>query len=178
MGVVATGAAGKIQLYTGKNDFWATRDKPSGGCAYALMGSGALEISAAPAPPAPPAPPSPPAPPAMNCTLFGCTCQGFADYYGAVAGTGWGCAPQPAGKKWWSGHDCAVKSKAGFCNGLFPVFPPFPSVFSVFFLSELSAGPACKLPGHAPCDPSSPGPGPGPSGKPFAICQPLPVIDV
>ena len=59
MGVVATGNAGEIQLYTGKNDFWATRDVPSGGCAYALMGSGSLEI-AAPTAAAPPSPPGPP----------------------------------------------------------------------------------------------------------------------
>eukprot|EP01046_Picozoa_sp_COSAG06_P056433 COSAG06_NODE_10674_length_1638_cov_1.834958_1_plen_156_part_00 len=57
MGVVATGSAGAIQLYTGKNDFWSTRDVPSGGCAYALMGSGALEISSPQQKPPAPAPP-------------------------------------------------------------------------------------------------------------------------
>jgi hypothetical protein len=127
MGVVATGSAGTIQLYTGKNDFWSTRDVPSGGCAYALMGSGALEISSPQASPTP-APPTPLGP--LNCTIFGCTCQGFADYYGAVAGYGWGCAPQPAGKSWWLRQHCTQKSKAGYC-----------------------AGPACKLPGHHSCDP-------------------------
>jgi hypothetical protein len=76
----------------------------------------------------------------MNCTVFGCTCQGFADYYGAVAGKGWGCAPQPAGKSWWSQHNCNEHSKAGYC-----------------------AGPACKLPGHHPCDPPV-APGPDPEG--------------
>jgi hypothetical protein len=99
MGVVATGGAGYIQLYTGKNDFWSTRDVPHGGCAYALMGSGSLEISAA-SPTAPDTSTFPPTAAAplllpMNCSLFGCTCQGFADYFGAIAGTGWGCAPQP-----------------------------------------------------------------------------------
>jgi hypothetical protein len=140
MGVVATGKAGLIQLYTGKNDFWSTRDVPSGGCAYALMGSGSLEISTQAAHPPHPPPPQPHPGKAMNCSLFNCTCQGFADYYGAIAGTGWGCAPQPAGKDWWAAHHCNAKTKGGFCDG-----------------------PACKLAGHAPCEPPSPGPGPGPS---------------
>ena len=124
-------------MYTGKNDFFATRDVPSAGCAYGLMGSGSLSISLV-APPSPPPPPSPPSP-AFNCSLFGCTCQGFANYYGAIKGVGWGCAPQPAGRMWWSGHDCNAATQHGqFCDG-----------------------PACTLPGHAPCDPPAPSPGVG-----------------
>ena len=114
MGVVATGGAGKIQLYTGKNDFWSTRDVPNGGCAYGLMGSGALEIEAV----GPPDQHAPAAAPSINCSLFECSCQGFADYYGAIAGEGWGCAPQPAGASWWSKHHCTQRAKGGgFCQG-------------------------------------------------------------
>ena len=126
-------------MYTGKNDFWSTRDVPSAGCAYGLMGSGSLSISLVSSPPPPPAPtpPTPPSPtPAFNCSLFGCTCQGFADYYGAIGGVGWGCAPQPAGRDWWSRHRCNAATQDGkFCGG-----------------------PACKLVGHAPCDPPTPNP--------------------
>ena len=107
----------------------------------------------------------------MNCTLFGCTCQGFADYYGAVAGSGWGCAPQPAGKAWWSRHGCDVKSKAG-CKTASNL-PQLLTASNLQFLISgtfmrdccvlsVCNGPACKLPGHAACDP--PGAGPGPSG--------------
>ena len=70
---------------------------------------------------APSPPPSPPPPPAvaLNCTLFGCTCQGFANYYGAVATKGWGCCPQPAGREWWSAHHCgaAISPTSRYCNG-------------------------------------------------------------
>ena len=106
---MATGRAAAIEFYIGKNDFWSTRDVPSGGCAYALMGAGSFSIRSA-APPAGvtradelgdtvsadevPAPPK-----QLNCTDFNCTCQGFANYFGAIAGKGWGCPPQPAGKQ-------------------------------------------------------------------------------
>ena len=50
--------------------------------------------------------PLPPAPP-FNCSVFGCTCRGEADYYGIGAAVlaeggrgGWGCAPEPA-QEWW-----------------------------------------------------------------------------
>ena len=72
----------------------------------------------------------PPATP-MDCKLFGCTCQGFADYFGAIAGQGWGCSPIAAGPAWWSAHHCNAKISSGkYCDG-----------------------PACTLPGHAPCNP-------------------------
>ena len=72
----------------------------------------------------------PPATP-MDCKLFGCTCQGFADYFGAIAGRGWGCSPISAGPAWWSTHQCNAKISSGkYCDG-----------------------PACTLPGHAPCNP-------------------------
>jgi hypothetical protein len=77
--------------------------------------------------------------PTFDCKVFNCTCQGFADYYGAISGVGWGCVPQPAGKEWWSAHGCSART-----NG-----------------SHYCDGPACKLSGHAPCQ-SPPGP-PAPS---------------
>jgi hypothetical protein len=42
-----------------------------------------------------------PAPP-FNCSVFGCTCRGEADYYGigARGASAWGCAPEAA-QKWW-----------------------------------------------------------------------------
>jgi hypothetical protein len=156
MGVVATGNSkvphGQITFYSGKNDLWGTRDDISAGCAYGLIGGAYLTISVGNEnavgtshavtrdasassedrdvrehgarifePKLPPLP----------CSAFNCSCQGFADYYGAIAGEGWGCAPEPAGKQWWSSHGCTERSKSAYCKG-----------------------PACSLPGHAPCTPS------------------------
>eukprot|EP00041_Stephanoeca_diplocostata_P001931 m.22259 g.22259 ORF g.22259 m.22259 type:complete len:513 (-) comp12648_c0_seq4:329-1867(-) len=64
---------------------------------------------------------------AWNCSLFDCSCQGFADYYGTEAGHGFGCAPSHA-RDWWRARACAASSTRGCCNG-----------------------PACLLPGHSPC---------------------------
>jgi hypothetical protein len=38
----------------------------------------------------------------FNCSVFGCTCKGEADFYGigAKGGSAWGCAPVPA-QNWW-----------------------------------------------------------------------------
>ena len=54
-----------------------------------------------PPPSPPPGPPPTPAP--WDCSLFNCTCQGFADYYGTHPGKGFGCAP-PAAQNWWKQH--------------------------------------------------------------------------
>jgi len=46
-------------------------------------------------------PPGWPRPP-FNCSAFGCTCKGMADFYGvgAKGGGAWGCAPADA-QTWW-----------------------------------------------------------------------------
>ena len=76
-----------------------------------------------------------------SCSVFGCTCQGMADYYGAIAGYGFGCAPAPA-MHWWSDtKHCAAKAQnESYCKG-----------------------PACLLPGAAPCQQPAPGPAPRPA---------------
>eukprot|EP00038_Savillea_parva_P005072 m.146846 g.146846 ORF g.146846 m.146846 type:complete len:541 (+) comp11651_c2_seq9:195-1817(+) len=77
--------------------------------------------------------------PPFNCSVFGCTCQGFADYYGTHPGRGFGCAGGDA-QTWWKGHRCNAEANCPCCQG-----------------------PACSLPGHAPCicpkGPPSPPPG-------------------
>ena len=65
--------------------------------------------------------------PPWSCELFGCSCQGMSDYYGVVAGDGFGCTP-PEAQAFWAAHKCRTKAKAGNCGG-----------------------PACKLPGAAEC---------------------------
>ena len=66
----------------------------------------------------PPGWPRPPPAP-FNCTPFGCTCKGMADYYGVGEhGSGWGCAPAGA-EEWWvkealpcqqPGYSCCLAS--------------------------------------------------------------------
>ena len=131
LGVVAGGGTGRVQLYTGKNDFWLTKDAPTGGCAYGVSGTGSLAITETSS-----REQSTPTS-ALNCSLFNCSCQGFADYYGAVAGEGWGCCPQPEGKDWWSTHHCTARTHGSYCDG-----------------------PACKLPHAATCPPHKPVPPP------------------
>ena len=63
----------------------------------------------------------------FNCSVFGCTCQGFANYYGTHAGHGFGCPSEPA-KQWWITHRCNANANCPCCKG-----------------------PACSLPGAAPC---------------------------
>jgi hypothetical protein len=76
--------------------------------------------------------------PPWSCKLFNCTCQGLADYYGVVSGSGFGCTP-PEAQQWWQSHSCKTKPKTGGNCG----------------------GPACKLPGHVPCH-AAPKPKPTP----------------
>lgn len=84
-----------------------------------------LFTGAAP-PPAPAPGPSPP----FNCSVFGCTCQGASDFYGIVAGSGFGCTSKAA-ETWWTANQCGTSPKTGGnCDG-----------------------PACRLPNSAPCTP-------------------------
>merc|ERR1712039_1119604 len=53
-----------------------------------------------------PVPPSPV--PAFDCSLFGCTCVGFLDWYGTIVRTDfrtWGCATADA-QAWWTSKAC------------------------------------------------------------------------
>ena len=87
--------------------------------------------------------------PPFNCTtLFNCTCQGFADFYGTHAGQGFGCAPPPA-RDWWRQHHCNANGNCPCCKG-----------------------PACALPDAAPCicPPPTP-PTPIPTPAPPVICH-------
>jgi len=63
----------------------------------------------------------------FNCSLFSCTCQGFADYYGTHDGQGFGCAP-PVAQSWWKEHKCHANASCQCCKG-----------------------PACAHPDAAPC---------------------------
>ena len=76
--------------------------------------------------------------PPWSCRLFNCTCQGMSDYYGVIAGSGFGCTT-PEAQDWWKAHGCGTKAKSG----------------------KDCVGPACSLPGHAPCVPA-PQPAPPP----------------
>ena len=76
--------------------------------------------------------------PPWSCRLFNCTCQGMSDYYGVIAGSGFGCTT-PEAQAWWNAHGCGTKAKSG----------------------KDCVGPACSLPGHAPCVPA-PQPAPPP----------------
>eukprot|EP00040_Diaphanoeca_grandis_P035429 m.222904 g.222904 ORF g.222904 m.222904 type:complete len:925 (-) comp33386_c2_seq2:269-3043(-) len=90
--------------------------------------TGALRIRFTPPLYTPP-PPTPP-PPAWNCNLFNCTCQGLSNYYGVVSGSGFGCTPLVA-QDWWTANKCNTNNQnGGNC-----------------------VGPACELPGSAPCVP-------------------------
>eukprot|EP01052_Picozoa_sp_SAG31_P032849 SAG31_NODE_3646_length_4030_cov_2.435767_1_plen_1076_part_00 len=84
----------------------------------------------------------------FSCKLFNCTCQGCADYYGVLRGRGFGCTPVPA-QTFWRAHQCKANAKSGKCCD----------------------GPACKLPGHAPCQ-LPPGPSPRPPPVPPAPLPP------
>eukprot|EP00035_Acanthoeca_spectabilis_P005398 m.113179 g.113179 ORF g.113179 m.113179 type:complete len:500 (-) comp13010_c0_seq1:102-1601(-) len=65
--------------------------------------------------------------PPFNCKDFGCTCQGFANYYGTHNGKGFGCAGTAA-QAWWKAQHCNANADCACCGG-----------------------PACSLPGHAKC---------------------------
>ena len=89
-------------------------------------------------------------PPALadNCTAWGCTCQGFADNFGTYAGRGFGCGrPHHV---WWTGHGCHADAHCPCCKG-----------------------PACALPGAAPCICPD---GPNPPPLPGPVPPPPPVI--
>ena len=73
-----------------------------------------------------------------DCKLVNCSCQDFADLYGTHPGLGFGCAPSAA-QAWWKQRHCSASAGTETCCG----------------------GPACKVPGHAPCIcPKGPGPWP------------------
>jgi hypothetical protein len=80
----------------------------------------------------------------QNCTAWGCTCQGFSDYFGTYAGRGFGCGKPQA--KWWNAHRCHTDAHCACCKG-----------------------PGCALPGAAPCIcPKGPHPPPRPAPPPPA----------
>ena len=85
-----------------------------------------------------------------SCKLFNCTCQGCADWYGILSGRGFGCTP-PQAQTFWRAHKCSTNAKSG----------------------KSCDGPACSLPGHAPCQ-MPPGPNPPPAPAPPAPLPPLP----
>merc|ERR1712203_401306 len=59
----------------------------------------------------------------FDCNDFGCTCQGFADYYGVKAGQTLGCAEgYKLRKNWHKSHGCAASAKTDThpgCEGCF-----------------------------------------------------------
>jgi hypothetical protein len=74
--------------------------------------------------------PKHPPPAAWTCSVFGCTCQGMADYYGVVAGVGFGCAPLAAQSWWTNTKRCNAKTNTtthpgcggnAYCTGEFIV---------------------------------------------------------
>ena len=77
-----------------------------------------------------------------SCKLVNCSCADFANYYGTHPGKGFGCAPTAA-QDWWKAQPCHATAGAETCCG----------------------GPACHLPGHAPCI-CPKGPGPWPPARP------------
>ena len=77
-----------------------------------------------------------------SCKIVNCSCQDFANYYGTHPAKGFGCAPIAA-QTWWKKQPCHATAGAETCCG----------------------GPACQLPGHAPCI-CPKGPGPWPPGPP------------
>lgn len=87
--------------------------------------------------------------PLQNCTAWGCTCQGFSDYFGTYAGRGFGCGKPQA--QWWNAHRCHTDAHCACCKG-----------------------PGCALPGAAPCicpDGPHPRPRPVPGPAPAIICS-------
>ena len=69
-------------------------------------------------------PPPQPGPPFTNCSVFGCTCKGAADYYGIAAGS-FGCAPAGA-QNWWihEAQPCADKSTSCCTAADYSTKPP------------------------------------------------------
>ena len=64
-----------------------------------------------------------------SCSIFHCTCQCFADYYGTHAGRGFGCVdPEGPAADWWRANHCDAQANCDCCKG-----------------------PGCALPGAAPC---------------------------
>jgi hypothetical protein len=59
----------------------------------------------------------------FDCGSFNCTCQGFADWYGAVNGRTYGCAATATAVKWSSAHACRTSmtpdAYKGGCEGCF-----------------------------------------------------------
>ena len=99
--------------------------------------------------PALPAPP--PGPPFTNCSVFGCTCKGAADYYGINGG--FGCAPVGA-QHWWihEAKPCAGKGSCCVAGDYTKNPPPYPG---------------CSAPKPPPAPPPPPGP-PAPAKPPPA----------
>jgi hypothetical protein len=64
-------------------------------------------------------------PPFTNCSVFGCTCKGAADYYGIDGG--WGCAPQEA-QQWWihEAKPCASPTSCCTVDDYTKNPPPYP----------------------------------------------------
>jgi len=54
--------------------------------------------------------------PWTNCSVFGCTCKGAADYYGIGPGGGFGCADAEA-QKWWIHQAKPCASPQSCCTG-------------------------------------------------------------
>ena len=84
----------------------------------------------------------------FDCSVFNCTCQGMANYFGKSNHTTWGCAP-PSAQKWWNAQKCDPKH----CN------------------TGLCAGPGCKIPGAFPCFHPPPPPEPHPMGQPVFLWE-------
>ena len=77
------------------------------------------------------APGPPPPAPGIDCTPWGCRCDGFADYFGAIAGQCGGCAGGAG--TWWGKHHCNTIAMSGTCCD----------------------GPACTLPNASGCQKSA-----------------------
>eukprot|EP01052_Picozoa_sp_SAG31_P053246 SAG31_NODE_13550_length_862_cov_1.002621_1_plen_148_part_10 len=117
-------------------DRWVTRGDLRFRCTVAVAGCALLLLEAGAS--------VPPTADAVDCTPWGCCCDGYADYFGSVAGKCMGCAPGNV-SRWWGDHKCNTASASGrCCDGL-----------------------ACKLPGAPACTPpSTTGPLTVPNWKP------------
>ena len=174
-----SGGAVDVSFYLGKMDFWtqthgpnATYKTPRHLATHVAAGYVALAVT----PPTISARGADTAAAAVDgqngggwsCSLFNCSCVGLVEYYGVVPGVGFGCAPPPA-QVWWASHACggsAHHPAVGCCKG-----------------------PACSMPGAAPCahgcghhpspppspppGPPTPGPAPSPLGSGFTASQML-----
>ena len=81
---------------------------------------------------------------AIDCKPWGCCCDGYADYFGGIAGKCMGCAPGNV-SRWWGDNKCNTIAASGKCCD----------------------GPFCKQPGAPACTPPpSTGPVTVPSWKP------------